>query len=309
MKLATTFILTAFTLLSSPSTHAGPLAERQLATLSQDEINSFLPYSLFAKTGYCGPAKTQNWNCGTWCEQLPGFTTVASGGNGGAIQNWYVGYYPTFSSVVVGYQGTNLSNIEAILTDLNFFPRTPSQSLFPGLPSSAKVHGGFLDAYSKTQAAVFAGVQQALTTFGTNKVILTGHSLGGALATISAASMKLRLGPDYSFKVVSYSCPRIGDRNWVDWVDSNLEVTRVTNKACSVKSKDRMIDYVLIERSCSDSSRTVTRFCRKPGRNPYSCIRRGVGRLPRQRLSRGRVHYRRRSKYPRRQLHSTYWSL
>lgn len=230
MKLATTFILTAFTLLSSPSTHAGPLAERQLATLSQDEINSFLPYSLFAKTGYCGPAKTQNWNCGTWCEQLPGFTTVASGGNGGAIQNWYVGYYPTFSSVVVGYQGTNLSNIEAILTDLNFFPRTPSQSLFPGLPSSAKVHGGFLDAYSKTQAAVFAGVQQALTTFGTNKVILTGHSLGGALATISAASMKLRLGPDYSFKVVSYSCPRIGDRNWVDWVDSNLEVTRVTNK-------------------------------------------------------------------------------
>ncbi|CAG7852658.1 SubName: Full=Related to triacylglycerol lipase {ECO:0000313/EMBL:CCA73795.1} [Serendipita indica DSM 11827] len=223
------FLSLIYVLATLLTVRAGPLVERQLSTLTTAQINSFNPYALFAKSAYCDPATTQAWSC-TSCSQLTGFKTVASGGNGGSVQYWYVGYYPTFSSIVVGYQGTDPSKFEAILTDLSFIPITPSQSLFPGLPSAAKVHGGFLNAYTASQAAVLAAIQQAASTYGTKKVTFIGHSLGGALSVISAASMKLRLGSSYTFKVVTYGSPRIGDRDWASWVDSNLDITRIGNK-------------------------------------------------------------------------------
>lgn len=52
-------------------------------------------------------------------------------------------------------------------------------------------------------------VKQGLAVYQTKKVTLIGHSLGAAISTIAAASMKLRLGSDYTFKVVGYGMPRV----------------------------------------------------------------------------------------------------
>lgn len=66
-----------------------------------------------------------------------------------------------------------------------------------------------VDGIPSSQASVLAAVKQASATYGTKKVTLVGHSMGAALATLSAASLKLRLGSSYTFKVVGYGQPRV----------------------------------------------------------------------------------------------------
>ncbi|KIM31208.1 hypothetical protein M408DRAFT_15075 [Serendipita vermifera MAFF 305830] len=228
--LLSTLTLFLGTVIAAPTT----IIERaDISILSAAQVESYTPYTLFAKTGYCAPSITLAWSCiySAVCKQLSGFKPVASGGDGGVVQYWFVGYYPATSSIVVVYQGTDPNKIVPLLTDANFTFATPSQSIFPGLTSGAQVHNGFYNAYALSQASVLAAVKQASTTYSTKKITVVGHSLGAALATLSAASMKLRLGSGYTFKVVGYGKPRVGNQAWVTWVDNNLtDLTRVNNK-------------------------------------------------------------------------------
>jgi hypothetical protein len=55
--------------------------------------------------------------------------------------------------------------------------------------------------------------------------------MGAAIATLAAASTKLRLGSSYTYKVVGYGKPRVGNPAWAEWVDSNLsDMRRINNK-------------------------------------------------------------------------------
>ncbi|KAG8827698.1 hypothetical protein FRC18_009863 [Serendipita sp. 400] len=202
-----------------------------ISVLSKEQVNSFSTYTLFASASYCPPLLIQNWICGPACAKLPGFKPVASGGDGGIVQYWFVGYSPSWSSVVVVYQGTDPFKLFPLLTDLTFLPLSPSQSTFPGLPSAAKVHAGFLNAFSLSQSDVFAAVKTASSKYGTKKITVIGHSMGAAIGTLAAASFKLRLGSDYTFKVVGFAQPRVGNQNWINWYNTNIpDITRINNK-------------------------------------------------------------------------------
>ncbi|KAG8798784.1 hypothetical protein FRC17_007320, partial [Serendipita sp. 399] len=218
------------------TTQAAPapvLVERtdSISVLSKEQVNSYSAYTLFASASYCAPSLTLNWLCGPACIKLFGFRPVASGGDGAIVQYWFVGYHPAWSSVVVVYQGTDPFKLVPILTDLTFIQQSPNQSQFPGLPSSAKVHSGFLSGFSLSQAAVFDAVKKASSTYNTKKVTIIGHSMGGAIGTLAAASFKLRLGPDYTFKVVTFGQPRVGNQAWINWFNTNIsDITRINNK-------------------------------------------------------------------------------
>ncbi|PVF97006.1 alpha/beta-hydrolase [Serendipita vermifera] len=208
-----------------------PLQERALQTLTTAEINALTPYTLFSSAVWCSPTLTRTWTCGSKCAQLSGFKPVASGGDGTIVQYWFVGYYPTLSTIVVAYQGTDPSRIIPSYVDANVALTTPSQTLFPGLPSGAQLHSGFLSAFTLSQSDVLAAIQQASTTYGTKKITFVGHSLGAAIAAISAGSIKLRLGSSWTYKAVVYGQPRVGNQAWVTWLDNNVtDLTRINNK-------------------------------------------------------------------------------
>jgi hypothetical protein len=97
------------------SAAAAPLVARQAITaLSTTQINSYTPYTHYASTAYCSPASTLAWNCGANCNANPGFKPIASGGDGGGTQYWYVGWDPTLKTVIVAHQGTDTSQMQEL---------------------------------------------------------------------------------------------------------------------------------------------------------------------------------------------------
>ncbi|PVF97008.1 alpha/beta-hydrolase [Serendipita vermifera] len=230
-QIRTTLICALGLALSIVHASPAPLEERALQTLTTAEINALTPYTLFSSAVWCSPLLTRTWTCGSKCTQLSGFKPVASGGDGTIVQYWFVGYHPPLNSIIVAYQGTDPTRIIPSYVDANAAFTIPSQTLFPGLPTGALLHSGFLGAFTVSQASVLAAIQQASTTYNTKKITFTGHSLGAAIAAISAASMRLRLGTSWTYKVVVYGQPRVGNQAWVTWLDNNVpDLTRINNK-------------------------------------------------------------------------------
>ncbi len=80
--------------------------------------------------------------------------------------------------------------------------------------SEVKFHQGFMTAYF----AVRARLMEALSSFTGQQVIITGHSLGGALATIAALDIQYHFGQanGLNFIVNTFGAPRVGNQAQVD---------------------------------------------------------------------------------------------
>ncbi|CAN1356391.1 Phospholipase A1-IIgamma [Linum perenne] len=118
-----------------------------------------------------------------------------------------------------------------------------------GEDSGARVHRGWHSiytsdnpdsAFSKTSARdqVLDEVEAVMKKYKDEEISITvtGHSLGGALATLNAADIVANCFNDHSpnpFPVTAftYGCPRVGDKNFRDMVHSlkNLHLLRIRN--------------------------------------------------------------------------------
>ncbi|KAK0489328.1 Alpha/Beta hydrolase protein [Armillaria novae-zelandiae] len=202
-----------------------------VTVLTDDQITAYKPYTFFASAAYCQPSTTMNWDCGSPCAGNSDFVPIASGGDGDDVQFWYVGYSPSLSTVIVAHQGTDITEIESLITDIDF-PRTNlDPDLFPGLNSDIKVHNGFKETQEKSANDILQAVTTALSDHNTNSVSLVGHSLGAALSLLDAVYLPLRL-PNATFRMIGYGMPRVGNQEFADYVDSALagKLTHINNK-------------------------------------------------------------------------------
>ncbi|KAG6909905.1 hypothetical protein DXG01_014425 [Tephrocybe rancida] len=216
--LAATFALAAPT---TGETHQ--LEARAITTLTAAQVAVFKPYSHYASTAYCAPANTLAWNCGTNCNANPSFLPVASGGNGNSVQYCF---QSACLSLLSFLQAPSLP----IVTDGSFVLTGLDSTLFPGLSSDIKVHNGFGESQADSATAVLAAVQTAMSKYGATKVTIVGHSLGGAIALISTVYLPLHLPTTTTFVTYTYGSPRVGNQEFVDYVNARRVVARVDNQ-------------------------------------------------------------------------------
>ncbi|KAF5361732.1 hypothetical protein D9756_002149 [Leucocoprinus leucothites] len=166
------------------------------------------------------------------CLTNPQFTPVAAGGDGGVVQIWFVGYDPTLDSVIVSFQGTDVTNIVPVLTDADIFLTPLNPQLFPGISPGILTHNGIANAQSLSAAPVLSAVQTTMSRFNTSHVTITGISLGAGIAMISGVHLKVNLPSTTTFKIVTYGGPRVGNKAFADYIDSHFPnaVFRVVNK-------------------------------------------------------------------------------
>ncbi|GLC52272.1 hypothetical protein PLESTB_000603600 [Pleodorina starrii] len=136
--------------------------------------------------------------------------------------------------VVIAFRGTNES--ADWLIDLGALPvpdkaiRPPDVPGPPGVedPSKIRVHRGFLEGYKSVRTAVVKLVDEVLRVDGRPgpwKVEVTGHSLGGALATLASYDIawnkrerdtQRQSGPTIaSVAMVTFGAPRVGNEVFV----------------------------------------------------------------------------------------------
>jgi predicted lipase len=86
------------------------------------------------------------------------------------------------------------------------------------------VHHGFCEYYrSLAQLGMPEQIAALVTKYPKYKVVLTGHSLGGAAATIAAADLALRFAlPRSKLLLYTYGAPRPGDAGFAELVANNI---------------------------------------------------------------------------------------
>jgi hypothetical protein len=82
--------------------------------------------------------------------------------------------------------------------------------------TGCKVHTGFVIAWESVLDDVVNTLKQKRVKFPGYKVVVTGHSLGGALATLAYGSLK---GLGFPVRAYVYGAPRVGNKATANYID------------------------------------------------------------------------------------------
>ncbi|KLO05084.1 alpha/beta-hydrolase [Schizopora paradoxa] len=179
-----------------PTTASRPhLAKR---TISETLSEEFVRYTNYSSGAYL-PA----------CPRPLGNTLVLQFNNDATNTQGYIARDDTRQEIVVVYRGS--FQIPDYLTDADF---ALTQYSTPGLSAEQTnevlVHQGFLTAFSSVASLVISTVAQQLIQHPSYSLVSTGHSLGSALASLSAVSLAANF-PGHSLKMYTFGQPRTGN--------------------------------------------------------------------------------------------------
>ena len=117
---------------------------------------------------------------------------------------WFGFVLESSESIVVVFRGSKTD--EDYIVDAGVF-----QTPFLYSPMPVKVHKGFFSIYNSCREDLFS----LLNKVGfAKKLYITGHSLGGALATLLAYDIALNSSCE-NFELYTFASPRAGDPNFV----------------------------------------------------------------------------------------------
>ncbi|TRM57806.1 Alpha/Beta hydrolase protein [Schizophyllum amplum] len=203
--------------------------KRDTQLLSADSIAGYDPYARLARAAYC-LGSSQTWECGDACAANEDFDLYASGGDGTSdLPFYFVGYSPSLASIIVAHGGMEAQDLVTTLQDSNIAQAPVDVTMFPGVDEDMMVYAGFRDAHSRSADAVLAAVQNTIATTGAAVLTTLGHGLGGALAEMDAAYLRLNI-PYIRMNTVTFGKPRVGNAKWVDLVDANADsYARINN--------------------------------------------------------------------------------
>ena len=106
------------------------------------------------------------------------------------------------TDAVICFRGTEPKEMSDIKADLNAIQKQ-------GLHNKGDVHGGFQGEINKLWDLIVEKIDELKN----HKIYITGHSLGGAMATICAKRLQ-----EQQVEVqclYTYGSPRVGDKRWV----------------------------------------------------------------------------------------------
>ncbi len=123
----------------------------------------------------------------------------------------YTGVLPSEKTVYVIFRGSSsllnwIDDAEVIKTDYSTYPQCACQ-----------VHSGFYKASNGLKAATIKSVKQLQALYkGYNQIVVTGHSLGAAVAQL--ISMELHAAGMQN-TIYNYGQPRVGDEKYAAFLD------------------------------------------------------------------------------------------
>jgi len=176
----------------------------------------------FSDISYCPYKKIKAWDCDNCkTESQAGFKLLGQPFGAKSELSAYVGLAPIADekkAIVIAFRGTVFNSIKNWATNLSFAKKSASK-----IGAKGKVHGGFMKGYNQMEADVLKALKLAKADCKRCKIYITGHSLGGALATIAAAKLigNGHISPKRTV-VYHFGSPRVGDKTFARWFEKNI---------------------------------------------------------------------------------------
>jgi hypothetical protein len=104
-------------------------------------------------------------------------------------------------------------------------PRQDKDSPPPADPpkcANCTVHTGFYSSWLNTRKVVLPHVTEALDKYPDYKLVLVGHSLGGAVAALAGLDFKAR---GWDPHVTTFGEPRLGNKHLTTYIDDRFNIT------------------------------------------------------------------------------------
>ncbi|KAH8115115.1 alpha/beta-hydrolase, partial [Phellopilus nigrolimitatus] len=115
----------------------------------------------------------------------------------------------SMKEIVVAFRGS--SSPVDFLTDFNStLIHFDSPGVDTSLTNYVEAHRGFLEAYNSVAPIILSNIVAQLQEYPTYSLVLTGHSLGGALASLGGISLATNF-PGKSVRVYTFGQPRTGN--------------------------------------------------------------------------------------------------
>lgn len=171
-----------------------------------------------------------------------GFGTVHPVEHSSTDTQGFIAKHDSRSDVVATFRGTEMK-LPDLLTDAKFFASGYSYSkgikgFLARIFASKRVHSGFLKAYRAVREEVRTQVSDYLSWVeGDRRVLVTGHSLGAALATLCALDLREMLDTagmeDVPVILYTFGSPRVGTPRFVKY-----HAARITDSWRIVNDED-----------------------------------------------------------------------
>jgi len=155
-------------------------------------------------SSYCSQAVVTNWSC-VYCTSQ--FTVVQYSYDQTTDTVGFVGYDDNNRRIVVAFRGsmTSLANIGEDLKSALI-----SATFLQGIDSNALVHQGFYEVYRAHLQDITGAVSKLQAQYPDYGLWLTGHSLGGAVATIMASDFVFNQKIS-ALNLITFGSPRVGN--------------------------------------------------------------------------------------------------
>ena len=118
--------------------------------------------------------------------------------------------------LVLAFRGTEATSVKDIKADAKA-KKTPCET-------GGGIHAGFKEAFERVEKEIQRTIRE--DQFNGKPLFITGHSLGGALATIAAKRLSHNGGIAACY---TFGAPRVGDENWV--AELKAPIYRLVNAA------------------------------------------------------------------------------
>ncbi|PWY89352.1 triacylglycerol lipase B [Aspergillus heteromorphus CBS 117.55] len=122
----------------------------------------------------------------------------------------YIAVDPTNEAIVLAFRGSSdlanwIANIDADLVDAS------------DLCTGCEVHSGWWKTWETVASTITSYVESAVSSYPDYEIVFTGHSLGAALAAISATVLR---DAGYTIDLYDFGQPRIGNLALADYITS-----------------------------------------------------------------------------------------
>lgn len=167
------------------------------------------------------------WTCSRCTDMTTGFEMIELIVDVQNCLQAFVGVDHDLNSIIIAFRGTQEHSIQNWIEDL-FWKQLDLN--YPGM-TDAMVHYGFYSAYHNTtlRPGILNAVQRTQEVYGDLPIMVTGHSMGGAMASFCALDLTVNNGAS-DVQLMTFGQPRVGNAVFASYFSKFVpKAIRVTN--------------------------------------------------------------------------------